>query len=300
MTLPMDVPRPGAEMRHVIGSASPAQRAPADVAYRWEFGTDRLTWGPTAAKVLRAASLPTTGLQFAAHLVPESLCSRERAIADSARDAAESGGIYRASYGLILDDAERDAPVVWIDDDGRWSPGADGAPGFAEGRMRVRAERPGVVGAVAHLPAVTRSAFLDHIDRKLAVLGRKPVPFAILAVDCPNDGPNAFAAVAATLHAQMRTRDVLGQLAADRLAILLEACDADQMRTAAARFRAALTTGRAAPTIAVSGVLAPRDGRTAAVLVTRAESVLGASDARRAGGFVAWQAPAAREDKARP
>ena len=277
--------------------AAPYRRpgSAVEAAYVWNLRTDALMWAPEIEALLGASvAALKTGRHFAARLVSDSIRSREKAIRSGARDPG-TGVAYVGSYGLICDEDDRDAPIVWLEDRGRWFAGPDGAPDRAEGRVRivtarVEADRqsalPNADGGLSAL--IGRAAFVEHLDRKLGALGRKPVPFALLVGACRRDATEAsLVRVVDVLRVQMRTRDVLARMAPDRLGLLLESCDPEQMRTAADRLLAALAAqADAAGTFVFGGAVAPRDGRTAAALTTHAERAL--ADCAALTPFVAY------------
>lgn len=256
-------------------------RAPQPVresTYAWDLGTDALHWSKDAAECLGIAALGslTTGRLFAARLVPESMTSRESAIRAGGHDAG-AGVPYQANYGLIVDPDDREAAIVWIDDRGRWYADAAGRPGRAEGRVRRIVLDLGAAPPDIRSPLLGRTAFIDHVERKLAAMGRAPTPFAILVGGFANGGTDDdFAAAITTLRGQMRSRDLLARLAADRLSLLLEACNANQMGMAADRLLVALATPATAG-FRFGGVVVPRDGRTSQALLAQADRALAAA-----------------------
>ena len=278
--------------------AAPYRGSGSDIeaAYVWNLGTDALAWAPEIETLLGASvAALKTGRHFAARLVSDSICSREKAIRSGAQDPG-TGVAYVGQYGLICDVDDRDAPIVWLEDRGRWFAGPDGVPDRAEGRVRIVTRRveadrqsalPSGDGALSAL--IGRAAFVEHLDRKLGVLGRKPVPFALLVGACRRDATNAsLVRVVDVLRVQMRTRDVLARIAPDRLGLLLESCDPDQMRTAADRLLAALSTqADEADIVVFGGAVAPRDGRTVGALMARAERAL--ADCTAVTPFVAYR-----------
>ena len=280
-----------------------------EVVYDWDIVSDRLTWGPNAAKVLAALSPDQlgSGRAYGELLAPDSAGSRYQAIQSGAVDAG-AGVPYRARYGLTVPGpGGRNKEVIWVEDSGRWFAGAGAKPERAHGIVRVitnhyEAERE--LEFKSRFDPLTgcynRGHLVEIVSRMLARPPGKQPHFCILLASLDNlfvlnrtygydVADEVIAGVATRLRRTMRGPDSLARYAGAKFALILDNCDPDQMLNAGRRFleetsgQPIETSAGAIPvTLGVGGVAAPRDGRNANQLFQHAEEAL--DHARQSSG----------------
>lgn len=283
-----------------------------EVVYSWDMASDGLSWGPNAVEVLGA--VPETamarGLAFAGLVEPGSGRSRYDAIFSSGQRDDGEGVIYRTRYAANLGDRR-----VWIEDAGRWFAGIDGQPAVARGVLRIeRAVRADELDA-PNRELCDRTALIERLDEALRehLPEERSVVILVAAIDelaRLNDdlGHEAtdeiISVVQERLRSVMRRRDHLLRYSGNRFAILLTACPADQVETAAKRFtravaQAAIETARgiALVRLRVGAALAPDLSRHAGALVAAAENALAGAKAGAADHAIIARPQELREPK---
>lgn len=323
MTRDPMLPRTQPEAGRAAPDARSALTAAGEVAYQWMIGSDALAVDANALAVLGidAADL-TSGRSFAALLDPENRLSRHDTILNARGIDDGSGVRYEVQYAL-LPKGRRGRRLI-IEDVGRWF--ADGNAGAARaiGVMRVINER---------YEREQRQMFLSRYDEltghlnRLALLGTlgdaiagavkadHSIAFMVIAVDnfrAINEAyglevaDRIFAAVAQRVKATLREGDTIGRFAGNKLGVVLRNCDVDDMPAAAERFEAAVRNGvivtpagSVAVTTAIGGVVAPRQARTLAEAVARAQEALHLARLEGHGRFVAYRTSSDRTDRRR-
>jgi diguanylate cyclase (GGDEF)-like protein len=311
-------------------SAAPAVAAEAslilpsigELVYHWDIVTDRLTFGPNRAETLGpiAAAEMDAGHAWGELVARESGASRYEAVMQSTARDEGTGAPYQVVYGLTLPRHMGHAPVLWVEDTGRWFAGPDERPARAHGVLRVvterhETERRRALGAQLDplTGALTRAQFSEHVARALQRdPGRKP--FAVLLAALDNlfafnrnygyqAGDEALAGLARRLRENVRVADVVGRHAGNKFALLLEDCETDDARSAAHRLidvvKSAPFETSAGPipaTIRIGGVIGPREGRDPQTLFRHAEEALDLARQALGRRFVAYTASLARQD----
>ncbi len=228
--------------------------------YDWDIVSDSLVFGPNTTDIAEFAEFAKaqTGQAYAEFLSPESGGSRFAAIMGSAERDAGRGVAFHVIYGLKGKAPGRgQTPTVWIEDVGRWFAGADGRPAHAHGLVRVMADRDEIEGKAlvqsrwdTLTGAVSRSHFVARLSDILAERGQDVRARAILLVAIDelarlNEihgydlGDEFIAAAAAQLRRNLRGKELFARYSGNIFAVLLEACNAEQMKIAAARIEAA-------------------------------------------------------------
>ncbi|MFV0279738.1 MAG: EAL domain-containing protein [Rhodoblastus sp.] len=323
------VDRPPAAARPAMPAASGAEPDPrsilvsiGEVVYDWDVVSDRLTWGPNALDVLGVKNLDqiSSGRAFGEFVTSDSLASRYAAIAGSSETDEGAGVAYRARYGLGVGGG-RSMQKIWLEDTGRWFAGANGKPARAHGLIRVitgiyEAERELEFRSQFDLltGCYNRTHILDIVTRLLTRAPGKRTHFSILLVSLENlfvlnrtygydVADEVIAGVAKRLRGSMRGPDSLGRYAGAKFALVLDNCDREQMLIAAQRFLTEIgnepfetSAGQIPVALRIGGVAAPRDGRTANLLIQHAEEAL---DLARGSGetrLIAYEPSLARND----
>lgn len=294
-----------------------------EVVYHWDIATDRLSWGPNLAETLGPIARADLGAghSYGERVSRESCASRYDAVMQSGQTDEGSGVPYQLVYGLTQPRELGPAPVVWVEDTGRWFAGPDGRPGRAHGVLRVvterhEAERRLALGSqIDPLTGVlNRAQLAEHVARFLHGSERSRKPFAVLLVALENlfalnrtygydAGDEVIAGLARRLRENVRAGDAVGRHAGNKFSVALENCDADEMLAAAQRLidivkDAAFETsaGPIPATIRIGGVIGPREGRNPQVLFQHAEEALDLARQGAGKRFVAYTASLARED----
>ena len=317
------------KLLHPAGAAGPDPRAIlnsiGEVVYDWDIGSDAIRWGANVCDVLgfSDAALIASGKLLAERLAPESPASRYEAVMSASAGDDRGGGPYQAQYGLLLPDPARpgEAPLrLWVEDTGRAFLGPDGRPVRAHGIVRVitarfEAERQLAFRAIFDplTGALNRAQLCEHIERLCAQSRDKPRAFCILLVEIRglarinreygyDAADELISGLIARLRGNLRSADVVGRYSGNKFALVMDNCDADQMNEAARRLIALMdkdpvaTSASAIPVvIEIGGVLAPRYGRQAQVLLQHAEEAMEAARAREGQRFVAFEPSLARD-----
>lgn len=324
------LPSPAANSAIPVPAIEPAGPDPrvilcsiGELVYDWDFITDKLNWGPNLAEVLGpvASADLSTGLAYGDRLSPESASSRYDAIVNSQKKDEGSGVPYQAVYALSPPRETGGGPAIWIEDCGRWFAGPDKRPAKAHGVVRVITERHELERQLARRSqfdtltgAMNRALLAEYVQRLLAQNERSHKPFAIMLVALENlfalnrtygydAGDEVVAGLATRLRANLRVNDLIARHAGNKFALLLEGCDAQQSKAAAQRLLDAVASapfdtsaGSIPATVRIGGVIAPREGRTAAVLFQHAEEALDYARQRTGARFAAYTSSLARKD----
>jgi diguanylate cyclase (GGDEF)-like protein len=287
-----------------------------EIPYEWRIDSDALAWGPNVQAVLACADLAglESGHSFGRLIDPPS--ARSEAILRSGLRDEGAGVPYQVQYGLRTSAA---APMIWIEDSGRWFGGPDGKPLRAYGVVRViterheREERLTYLSRFDTLTGELNRARLTEILEAIieeAIKLRSSCGFLLAAIDDLGRINEAYgsdiadeviAAVAKRLHSQMRGKDHLGRISGNKFGIILNNCTSDDLLIAADRLLAGIrnevmqtSSGPVAVTVTIGGITAPRHARNVKEVLARAQDALYGARARRHGSFQAYQPNAQR------
>ena len=288
----------------------------------WDIATDAMTWG-NGVKAMLPDFPPeaiASGSEFARRIEPQRSVRVDAVTNASSSDKGE-GVPSQIEYGLRL---AASAPLIWIEETGRWFAGADRKPARAHGVMRSINERHAREEQLLKLSE--RDPLTGELNRTrlIAALAeaieeaqrfRTSFSFMVVAVDHLARVNDAFGfdvadevihELAVRMRARLRGGDVLGRFSGNKLGLILKNCSVDQMKVAADRFLAAFRdevvptrSGPVSVTVSVGGINVPRYARTADDVVSRAQEALEAAKERRAGSFVAWVPNVEREAQRR-
>ncbi len=309
-------PAIGPDPRQILSSIG-------EVVYNWDIATDRLTWGPNLTEILGAIAHEDlgTGLAYGERVSREGGASRYDAIMQSDQTDRGDGVPYQVVYALTQPRELGPAPIVWVEDTGRWFAGADGRPARAHGVVRIVTERHEMERKLAlgsQIDPLTgvlnRAQLSEHVNRFLQQAERTRKPFAVLLVALENlfalnrtygydAGDEVIAGLARRLRENVRACDVVARHAGNKFALVLENCDAEQTLSVASRLLELVkrtpfeTSAGAIPaTIRIGGVIGPREGRAPRVLFQHAEEALDVARQGAGKRFVAYTSSLARED----
>jgi diguanylate cyclase (GGDEF)-like protein len=280
-----------------------------EVPYRWEIDSDALVWGANAGGVLSVPDLALieSGKSYAQLVDPQDTQTRADAVMRSGGADKGAGVPYQVQYALRL---SKDAPLVWIEDTGRWFAGPDRKPRYAHGIVRVineRHEREQALATLSRVDPLTGEMNRWHMMQLLAatieeaVKLRSSCSFLLVAIDNLGRINEAYgfdiadaviAAVAKRIRVHMRGKDHLGRFSGNKFGIIINNCTPDDVLVAADRLLVGVRdqvvqteAGPVAVTITIGGVTAPRHARSVQEVLARAQDALDGAKAKRRGSF---------------
>jgi diguanylate cyclase (GGDEF)-like protein len=263
------------------------------VVYDWDIATDGLAWGPNVARTLAVlpAEALATGAGYAGLVAAESDASRYHAVFNGLiRDEGE-GAAFRVQYRL----AASGGSTLAVEDFGRWFADAEGRPRRVHGLLRVltRAASTGIVAEDgAEQTLSSRRAFNAWVDERCAEPRAPDCALALMVFGVSNVaevnaresydvGDELIVGVGRRLATSLRSGDRLVRYSGAKFALLLALAANDQPTVAAERIarRAnaefyATSAGPQRAAIRVGVALSPRHGRTAHLLMQRADEAL--------------------------
>jgi diguanylate cyclase (GGDEF)-like protein len=291
--------------------------------YEWDIATDRLSWGENLTDVLAPFAHVdlSTGRAYGERLGAQSATSRFDAIVMSTGSDGGRGVLFNAIYALAPPRETGGGPLVWVEDCGKWFAGHDGRPSHAHGVVRVITERHEMERRLTHSAqfdaltgAMSRALLAEHSLRLLGQPEKSRKPFAILLVALENlfalnrtygydAGDEIIIGLASRLRTNVRVNDLVARYAGNKFAVLLENCDVEQAKATGQRLidvvaHSPFTTevGSISVSARIGAVVAPRDGRSPAVLFQHAEEALDAARQRNAQRLVCYAISLARDN----
>jgi diguanylate cyclase (GGDEF)-like protein len=291
-----------------------------EALYRWDIGSDILTWSANVGDVLHVRDLEaiSTGRAYAQLLDADNVQARFDAVMRSDQCDEGRGIAYRIEY--CIRPAAGAETKLWVEDSGRWFAGPDGKPLRAHGTIRVineRYERERRLSYLARCDDLTGEFNRHHLTEILektldqAMRFRSSCGFLLVAIDNLariNEsygfeiGDQVIAAVSKRIHSLMRGKDTLGRYSSNKFGIVLSECTPDDMATAAERLLTGVrddllptSAGPVAVTVTIGGVTAPRHARSVAEVLARAQETLDTAKGKRRGSFLGYRPSLERE-----
>lgn len=273
-----------------------------EVVYDWDVATDSIRWGPNLDDVLGpAAGLHLgNGNSFTQFVAPDSPGRRDEAVLTAAPLDRGAGAPFRTQYGLMLPQPEDgEWHQIWLEDSGRVFCGPDRKPLRVHGVIRIIQERgskhlagrsPIIFDALTG--AFERRMFVERVSRALSANSESTGSVAVMLVEVKSldrinkmhgfdAGDEVLSGMADLLRARLRTCDSLGRYAGACLAVLMQNCDAEQVRMAAARLTKAIEAstfqtcaGPVTVTAKIGVCLSGPQARSAQPLLYNAEAAL--------------------------
>ncbi|HEX7789602.1 MAG TPA: bifunctional diguanylate cyclase/phosphodiesterase [Afipia sp.] len=290
--------------------------------FAWDLANDAMQWSDNAASVL--PDIPQAALSKASEfskLIEPARNVRMTAILNSLAADTGRGVPYQIEYGLRTSTS---APLIWIDESGRWFAGADGKPRYAHGIIRVDNERHARDEQLLKLSqndpltgALNRTRLIASLAEAIEESSRFRTSFAfiLLGIDHLARLNDAFGyeiadevilEVAKRIRARLRGGDVLGRFSGNKFGLILKNCTVDDMNTAAERFLAGIRnevvptrSGPVSLTASIGAISAPRHARTVADIMSRTQEALDAAKTRRRGSLMVWHPNVEREAQRR-
>ncbi|TAK47691.1 MAG: bifunctional diguanylate cyclase/phosphodiesterase [Xanthobacteraceae bacterium] len=281
-----------------------------EAVFEWDAATNAMHWVGATAALFREADADVLGdaRAFARLIDPAGQARREAMILNSIMADEGAGVPYQVEYALASGEAE-----VWIEETGRWFAGADGRPARAHGMVRAVTARHAHEECLARLArcdsltgGLNRSYLVEALNEMLegAAKFRKPFGFLVVAVDHLARLNDAFGfevadevinELARRIRMRLRGGDILGRLSGNKLGLILRDCTMEDMKIAAERFLVTIrdqpvstSSGAVVVTASIGGVVAPRHGRSAVDIISRAQEALDMAKRRRRGSFRCW------------
>lgn len=300
---------------HILASVS-------HVEYVWDIASGAMKWGAGISRLLPdfAAETLASAAEFAKCIEPAQAIRSDAVLRAAARDEGE-GVPFQIEYGVRN---AASAPIVWIEETGRWYAGPDGRPARAQGVIHAVNERHARDEQL--MKAAQQDPLTGELNRTRLVAAltesiedsqrfRSSFSFMVVSIDHLAHINDAFGfevadevirEVAVRLRARLRSGDVLGRFSGNKLGLILKDCSVDDMKVAAERFLIGVRQdvvpthlGPVSVTVSIGGINVPRYARTASDVVSRAQEALESAKSRRAGSFAAWLPNVEREAQRR-
>lgn len=269
------------------------------VVYDWDIVSDRLTWGPNVGTTLSGFPMSEveTGANYSRFVSSDSEGSRHQAVHGIFAIDEGAGVAYRALYRLASKDGNR----VEVEDLGRWFAGESGRPARAHGFVRILSRSSGADATDGGGGALSgsRAQFKFWIDARCEQMTAADAPFAVLVlgiVDLPevnrrhgyDAGDEVIHAAARRVARSLRAGDRVIRYAGGKLAVVVGLSSVEQLEVAAKRIVQLInaaefdtSSGQIRVEARVGAAIAPRHGRTANILLQRAEEAFEAAEVGR-------------------
>lgn len=305
-------PAASADLLAVLGHAS----------FSWDIASDTLHWSDNVAAVL--CDIPQSSLSKAAEfskLIEPMRGIRNAAVLNSTAIDNGEGVPYQIEYGLR---AGISAPVLWIDECGRWFAGSDGKPSHARGIVRINNERHARDEQLLKLSQddpltgeFNRTRLTAALAEAIEEAGRFRSSFAFMLVGIDhlaqiNDAfgyevaDEVIREVAKRIRARLRGGDVLGRFSGNKFGLILKNCSVDDMNIAAERFLSGIRdevvptrSGPVALTASIGAINALRHAQTVEEAMSRTQEALDLAKARRRGSLMVWHPNVERDAQRR-
>ena len=304
---PEDLCVPRANNLDLVGILSSVQ----ETAYLWDAHSDRIEWESNAAEILGVSDITqvATGAAYQMLVAPEHINRRVEAITGPAGHEGNKGNPFRVQY-QFMPGGRRSDVSLWLEDHGRWWPGADGRPVRVRGIVRVineqyweeqrllyRSDHDELTGLL------NRASLTDAIEVSITRARQSGNPCAYMIAAVTNlsiinetfgyqVGDEVVAATASIIKDNLRGGDTIGRYSSNKFGILLHDCTPSAMRVAAQRFMAAVrgatiktTACEVAATLSIGGVLVPEQAETVQEAASHAMWALDRAKQKRQESF---------------
>lgn len=312
-----DEPQTESEAFDLVGVLS----AIDETAYTWDIVSDRMDWESNAESVLgvSAKSEIATGAAYQTGIASEHLGRRNEAITGARAKGGLRGVPYRVQY-RYQPHGPRSGVSIWIEDHGRWWPGAEGTPVRARGVIRVindkffdeqrqlqNSDQDELTGQL------NRSRLTEALAAVVSRADRSHAPCAFLLAGVNNlavinetfgydVGDEVLRQVARTIREKLRGGDSLGRYSSNKFGIILNDCGPGAMRIAADRFIKAVKNApirtsacQISATISVGGVIIPDQASAPHHAMSHALQALEKAKQKRNDCFMAYEPSPVRE-----
>ncbi|MCF2521580.1 bifunctional diguanylate cyclase/phosphodiesterase [Bradyrhizobium sp. G127] len=317
---------PASADNHTLRRATPAGgdllATLGQASLTWTIANDTLQWSDNVAAVL--TDIPQAALSKATEfskLIEPRRGIRNDAVLNSTAVDTGNGVPYQVEYGLRVGIS---APVLWIDECGRWFAGPDGKPSRAHAVIRINNERHARDEQLLKLSQddpltgeFNRTRLTAALAEAIEEAGRFRTSFAFMLVGIDhlaaiNDAfgyevaDEVIREVAKRIRARLRGGDVLGRFSGNKFGLILKNCSVDDMNIAAERFLSGIRdevvptrSGPVAVTASIGAINALRHARTLEEAMSRTQEALDLTKARRRGSLMVWQPNVERDAQRR-
>lgn len=272
---------------------------PLKASYVWDIASDRIEWQPEAAAVLGLGDLKAvaTGEAFASHIVAAHEPAWRAAVLGARASTLQPQGIgYRIQFALRPNATD---PEIWVRDDGRWWPGADGRPSRAQGVLhRIDARYLETrhllecAGGDENRTALNRTRLLEALGACVRQAGRNGRTCGLLMISVnglgsisadlgPDVGDQVVEAVGRFIRAHLADEDAFVRYASNTFAVVYGTADETALSSAAESLIARVgnatydvSSGPMKASVAVGGIALSSDADTVADAISEARSAL--------------------------
>lgn len=277
-----------------------ALAAAGSCAYRWQIGSDQISWSPNAAILMGAPNEDAikSGRNFASLLDPGNVTSRfETVMRSASRDMGE-GIAFRIEY--LLRPQGRNAPEsVWVEDHGRWYAGPDGKPSEVVGVLRRIDERQKREQSLRYLGnfdpltgMMNRGRFTEALGEVIAATRQAGSSAGLLLISIANiesineaygfeTAEETIVAIARRLRHVLRQGDTIARFSGSKFAVLLNGCHEQDLEPVSERFLSAARDsmidtlrGPVWAMLAIGGLTMPLHGKNPSEALAHAEEAL--------------------------
>ena len=282
-----------------------ALAAAGSCAYRWNIGSDELSWSPNAAMLMGALGEESikSGRNFASLLDPGNVTSRFGTVVRSASRDMGEGVAFRIEY--MLRPQGRSAPEsVWLEDHGRWFAGPDGKPAQVLGVVRRIDERQKREQSLRYLGnfdpltgMMNRGRFTESLGEIIAASKSAGSSAGLLLIAIANiksineaygfaTAEETIVTIARRLRHVLRQGDTIARFSGSKFAVLLNNCTDQDLEPVSERFLTAARDsmidtlrGPVWAMLAIGGLTLPLNGKNPSEALAHAEEAL--NEARR-------------------
>ncbi|MDE2444728.1 MAG: GGDEF and EAL domain-containing protein [Alphaproteobacteria bacterium] len=231
-----------------------ALAAAGEAAYKWTIASDELSWSDNASDVLGCAiNRIRSGKLYANLLDVDNFTTRYETVMNSKTRDDGNGVPYHIEY-MFRSEGRQGATTIWIEDQGRWIAGTDGAPKEAFGTVRridERHRRDQHLNFLGNCDPLTgmmnRGRMTEALGEAIAVAEREKTNcvFAIAAVNNLSVVNEAYGfdvadevivALGRRLRQVMRGGDGIARFSGGKFGIILNECDEAELKVALERF----------------------------------------------------------------
>ena len=247
--------RAGQEDRQAVLNARDILTSIGEVVFDWQAKGDHLRWSGNAFDVLQTDILSVfpTGKSYTAHVTPDTIGTRYRAIFGSGRTDDGDGVPYECIYCLAPNGFENERRI-WVEESGRWFADSAGRAERLYGVIRLvnerqhREQRERFLCQFDDLTGLyNRNVFCDQLQQALDRRDEKGVSACYLVAHIDNlrsvnqaygfeVADQVIREVAHRISRRLRDGDLVGRLSGTKFGLLINNCSEKDMEAAAERF----------------------------------------------------------------
>lgn len=299
---------------NIAGDIHRALAAAGEAAYKWTIASDELAWSENAPDILGCSlARIRSGKRFANLLDVENFTTRYEAVMNSKTRDEGKGVAYRIEY-MFRSEGRNGATTVWIEDQGRWHAGPDGAPKEAFGTIRQiddRHRRDQHLNFLGNCDPLTgmmnRGRMTEALSEAIKVAAREKsnCVFAIAAVNNLSIVNEAYGfdvadevivALGRRLRQVMRGGDGIARFSGGKFGIILNECDQVELEVALERYLSVVRDsvietqhGPVWAMLSIGAVCLPIHASNANTATAKAEEALNEASRQPSDGYVIFK-----------